>query len=127
MNRLPPRLSVGTLAELLVQLRLLEYGVQAAPPIKDSGNDLIAVFGNVFKAIQVKATTGRRRSVHFNRLPAQYHLLAFVQFLPPQPLLQLDEATIYLLSRREIENESNLRSDWQAYLLSAGRIEELFA
>jgi len=41
-------------------LRLFQHGVQAAPPLKDSGNDLIAVRERVFRAIQVKTTTQDR-------------------------------------------------------------------
>lgn len=44
----------GTLGELFVQIRLLEYGVQAARPLRDTGNDLIAIRGKVIKCIQVK-------------------------------------------------------------------------
>lgn len=55
-NTLPKNLSIGTIGELLVQLRLLEFGVQAAPPIKDSGNDLIAIKGEVVKFIQIKTS-----------------------------------------------------------------------
>lgn len=56
-NPIPPELTTGTLSELLVQLRLLQYGVQAAPPLKDSGNDLIAVSGFEMRCIQVKTTS----------------------------------------------------------------------
>jgi len=63
VNAISPELVTGTIGELLVQLRLLELGVQAAPPIKDSGNDLIAVRGQAFCAIQVRTTAGVRYSV----------------------------------------------------------------
>lgn len=43
MNQVTDKIMTGTIGELLVQIRLLQFGVQAAPPIKDSGNDLIAV------------------------------------------------------------------------------------
>ena len=56
MNPLFPQLVTGVTGELLVQLRLFQYGVQAAPPLTDSGNDLIAIKGHIFKAIQVKTT-----------------------------------------------------------------------
>jgi hypothetical protein len=42
-NPISSEMRIGTLGELLVQLRLLQFDVQAAPPLKDSGNDLIAV------------------------------------------------------------------------------------
>lgn len=41
-NPLPKALATGTLGELLVQFRLLQFDIQAAPPLKDSGNDLVA-------------------------------------------------------------------------------------
>ena len=40
MNRLHPNLHTGTLGELLVQLRLLQYDVQAVATHKDTGNAL---------------------------------------------------------------------------------------
>lgn len=58
MNQITVQVKIGTIGELLVTLRLLQYGVQAAPPLKDSGNDLIAVRGMRFSAIQVKTITG---------------------------------------------------------------------
>jgi hypothetical protein len=62
MNDLQQRLATGTVGELIAQLRLLEHGVQAALPLRDTGNDLIAIKGNIFKAIQVKST--RKRHNH---------------------------------------------------------------
>ena len=61
-NPITERVKIGTIGELLVQLRLLQYDVQAAPPIKDSGNDLIAVKGEAFRGVQVKTTAGQRVS-----------------------------------------------------------------
>ena len=58
-NPLPPTTCVGTIGELFVQLRLLEYGIQAAPPIKDSGNDFVAIKGDVVKFIQVKTSKNK--------------------------------------------------------------------
>lgn len=53
MNQVTDKILTGTLGELLVQIRLLQCGVQAAPSIKDSGNDLIAVNGKEFRAVSV--------------------------------------------------------------------------
>jgi hypothetical protein len=78
MNPLDGRMVTCTVGELLVQLRLLEYDVQAAPPLKDSGNDLIAIRGGQFRAIQVLPHFGTRPTcwpafeAHVGRLP---HLL----------------------------------------------------
>ncbi|HEY2392370.1 MAG TPA: hypothetical protein VGK22_14440 [Candidatus Angelobacter sp.] len=82
MNKITDRLKLGTLGELLVQLRLMEFDVQAAAPLKDSGNDLSAIRGTAMRAIQVKATKieedGYR--VRVNDLPPLYHALAIVKF-----------------------------------------------
>jgi hypothetical protein len=77
VNPLPDSLAKGSLGEIFVQLKLLQYGVQAAPPLKDTGNDLIAIKGDVFKAIQVKTTT--KKTFSLDKLPKKYHLLALVQ------------------------------------------------
>ena len=45
MNPLRKSLQTGTVGELLVQLRLLQFHVQAAQPLKDTGNDLITSDG----------------------------------------------------------------------------------
>jgi hypothetical protein len=74
-NPLPTNMSTATLGELLVQLRLLEYGIQAAPPIKDSGNDLIAIRGEVVKFIQVKTSCEIAQP---RDLPDVYHLVVLV-------------------------------------------------
>ena len=75
-NLISDQIKIGTIGELLVQLRLLQYDIQAAPPLKDSGNDLIAIKGVCFKAIQVKTTTNG----NFTRPPNTniYHILAVV-------------------------------------------------
>ena len=52
-------MKTGTEGELLVQLRLLEYGVQAAAPILDTGNDLIGIKDGYVKFIQVKTSKVR--------------------------------------------------------------------
>jgi hypothetical protein len=108
MNRLEPNLVNGTLGELLVQLRLLQYGVQAAPPLKDTGNDLIAVRGRVFRAIQVKTTSGDRFDLR--RLPKKYHLVACVRLVGRGKEVHLDECEIFLLKRGEIHGKNSYRT-----------------
>ncbi len=58
MNPITDKMLTGTLGELLVQTRLLQLGVQAAPAIKDSGNNPIAVNNCQFRAVSVRTTTG---------------------------------------------------------------------
>ncbi len=102
MNPLEDRLITGTIGELLVQLRLFQYGIQAAPPLKDSGNDLIAVRGSTFKAIQVK-TTGIEKAIWQIPRDRQYHVLSLVRLHGENNDLYLDETEIYLLSRELID------------------------
>ena len=100
MNPISPQLRTGTIGELLVQIRLLQYGVQAAPPLKDSGNDLIAVKEEVFKAIQVKST----RTACFSKqdLPEFYHILAVVQLKDGDNGIELDKSEVFLIPKNDV-------------------------
>ena len=97
----------GTMGELLVQLRLLEYGVQAAPPIKDSGNDLIAIKGEVTKFIQVKT------EFRLRKLPKIYHLVAIVDLqYDKSGNLLLDQSEIWIIKKGEsIDQKRKLNQD----------------
>lgn len=123
-NPISPEIATGTVGELLVQLRLLQYGVQAAPPLKDSGNDLIALKGFAIRCVQVKTTT--------NDLPAwppedkRYHLLAIVKLTGTDKELQLDDSGIYLLRKEELGGVSRSWTALQRFKLNEGRIKELF-
>ena len=85
---------IGVIGELLVQLRLLQYDIQAAPPIMDSGNDLIAIKEEVVKFIQVKATTGDKIG-NLRKLPKIYHILAMVFLKKNGENISLDESEIF--------------------------------
>jgi len=99
-NPLPETVEKGTIGELLVQLRLLEYGIQAAPPIKDSGNDLIAIKGEVVKFIQVKTSASSIRRV--DNLPEIYHIVALVELeYSEDGGLLFDQSRIFVYRRRE--------------------------
>ena len=125
MNEISPEIRIGTIGELLVQLRLLQFGFQAAPPLKDSGNDLIAVRSNVFKAIQVKTTT--RANYSKDRLPDHYHILAVVQLLDDGPNIFLDRSRVFLIPKSKVE-ESSRNCDAIAHTLLSKRIvEQLFS
>lgn len=87
-------MEIGTIGELLVQLRLLEYGVQASPPLKDTGNDLIAVRGRCVKFMQVKTNGGRVRQERV------YDILATVQLrYDADNYLSLDNTKITLITK----------------------------
>lgn len=104
-NPIPREMQIGTIGELLVQLRLLQYGVQAAPPIKDSGNDLIAIKGEVAKFIQVKTSISGRWNL---RTPKIYHLVAVVKLVTNGDKILLDQSEIYLLRKGERLNDKKL-------------------
>ena len=103
-NALNPQMVTGTVGELLVQLRLLEHDVQAAPPLKDSGNDLIAVRGKQFRSVQIK-TTVHADIVEFKIRELEeniYDILALVQLVGEGPNLELDKCSIYLLPQTAV-------------------------
>ena len=126
MNPISERLLKGSIGELLVQLLLLQYGVQAAPPIKDSGNDLIAIRGQTFKAIQVKtrSTEARRFEVPQNRL---YHILACVLVEGEGDRLHLDSCKVYLLDEDAIGQRKSISVNRLTdYEISQAIIDHLF-
>lgn len=124
-NPITDSLKIGTLGELLVQLRLLEHNVQAAPPIKDSGNDLIAVYGETFRSIQVKTTAGRR--VIGGSLPKHYHILALVYLAATDTNLMLDQSRIFLIPREVVDkNNGRIPQEFEHYELNAQHVAVLF-
>ena len=101
MNRITDKILTGTIGELLVEVCLLQCGVQAAPPIKDSGNDLIAVNGHEFRAVAVRTTTtGRFRRPVAVRL---YHVLAVVHLVGEDRDVYLDQSRLFLIPAGEVE------------------------
>lgn len=124
-NPISPNLVTGTIGELLVQLRLLQHGVQAAPPLKDSGNDLIALKGYEVRAIQVKCSTNGVPQIR--NLPERYHLLALVLLRGHDETLLLDETNIYLVPREDVSALQHNQAGLAPYLLSPEHVARLFA
>lgn len=123
MNQITNRIQIGTIGELLVQIRLLQYGVQAAPPIKDSGNDLIAVKGAAFRAVSVRTTTSGRF-----RKPARarsYHLLAVVHLNGADRNVFLDSSLVYLIPKNDVAAAASCKR-LERYLMSAELVQKLF-
>jgi len=124
-NPISQQIKTGTIGELLVQLRLLQYNIQAAPPLKDSGNDLIAVKRNYFKAIQVKTSTNG----NFSKPPNNkiYHILAVVYLKGYDNKIQLDNSEIYLIPKKDVENISTaIRFLDSKYKINQNLLDELF-
>lgn len=104
MNDINERHKIGKIGELLVQLRLLSYNIQAAPPIYDSGNDLIAVNGEFFRAVQVKTESHDKKTWSLPIKGKRYHVLALVKLAQNW---KLNESKIYLLANNEAGNSSS--------------------
>ena len=124
MNRISDRVQHGTLGELLVQIRLLRYGVQAAPPIKDSGNDLIAVNGNEFRAVSVRTTTSNAYLRPDSR--RRYHVLAVVHLVGSDRDVELDQSRVFLIPRDDVSTVPADCRRLEQYLLCREHVERLF-
>ncbi|MEM0143243.1 MAG: hypothetical protein QXL94_04755 [Candidatus Parvarchaeum sp.] len=120
-----PKQRIGTIGELLTQIRLLEFGVEPAIPLIDSGNDIIAVREDVVKYIQVKTRRYDKEKWRFKNL-RKYHILVLIK-LAENPS-NLDQAKIYLLSKEEVAGRGSIgfNSIEEKYRLSQRRIDELF-
>lgn len=125
MNPLYATTKQGTIGELLVQLRLLEHDVQAAAPIKDSGNDLIAIRGKVFRAIQVRSTT--IEAIDKPDVGVLYDILAVVQLSVANGRLVTRDAQIYLFAAEEVKGLSGRVSRYHDRLFSQDLIDRLFS
>lgn len=125
MNPLYATTKQGTIGELLVQLRLLEHDVQAAAPIKDSGNDLIAIRGRVFRAVQVRSTVVE--AIDKPSDTVLYDILAVVQLPLRDGRYSTTGAKIYLFARDEVATLTGKVSRYQSHLLSQDLIDRLFS
>lgn len=123
MNPITEKVRIGTVGELLVQLRLLEHGVQAAPPIKDSGNDLIAIRGSIFRAVQVKTTVGQ---IYNNNLPEFFHILAVVQLEVDKNMILLDQSRIFLIPQARINDAGRRIDGLSEYIMTKSLVDQIF-
>jgi hypothetical protein len=129
MNPLTEKLVTGTVGELLVQLRLLQYGVQAVATHKDSGNDLLATRDDVFRALQVKATRRIDESINFDydgAMRKKFHILALVFLDGEADRLDLDLSETYLLTRDDVTKGYYTLDELDGKELDRHRVETLF-
>lgn len=113
-NPIDEKMRIGTIGELLVQLRLLQHNIQAAPPIKDSGNDLVALKGRHIRLIQVKTTA----TSTFPKLPGKrkiFDLLAIVDLRGYDRTLKLDDTKIFLVSKGDLPKIGRGLNSLEAY------------
>lgn len=113
-NPIDEKMRIGTIGELLVQLRLLQHEIQAAPPIKDSGNDLVALKGRKIRLIQVKTTA----TDAFPKLPGRkkiFDLLAIVDLRGHDRILELDHTRIFLIPKNDLPKINRRLNSLEAY------------
>ena len=127
MNPITTRVNVGTLGELFVQLELLRFGIQSSTPLKDSGNDLIAIRAEVFKALQIK--TCHKGSFPTSLLKLNdilFHLLAIVIIPNDQEISNLDwsKIKVYIVKKGDDYSKENIIKDEN--LLTITRVNDLF-
>ena len=125
MNPISEEIKIGTIGEILVQLRFLQYDVQSTPALKDSGNDLIAVRGDIFRAIQVKTSTKGKFSLK-DLENKKYHILALVGLIGENYDIYLDQSKIFLLQKAEVDKKSYKVDELSDKELTKERMEELF-
>jgi hypothetical protein len=123
-NPLPENNLTGLFGELLVQIRLLQYGVQAAPPIEDSGNDLIAVNGKEFRSVSVRTTT----STTYTKPKSEriYDVLAVVCLDGEDNEVRLDDSQIFLIPQPAVAEASTDSKHLDQFRFSRGLVEALF-
>jgi hypothetical protein len=122
-NPITDAIKTETVGELLVQLRLLQYDVQAAPPLKDSGNDLIGLRGFVVRTIQVKTSTGV-----LPPWPPEarlYHLLAVVRLKGEDRNLWLDKSQIFLVRKCDLPGLAHTWDALRPFALSEAQVSKL--
>lgn len=124
MNPLSDTLVTGTTGELLFQLRLLQFGVQAAPPLRDSGNDLIAIKGDTLRAIQIKTTTGDTPRLEKPR--RNFHFLGLACLVGDGDVLHADECRLYLIPKDDVDVIKKGEQRLADYALTRELVERVF-
>lgn len=129
MNELPERneLYKGALGELIVRAVLFAHGVDASRPCADTGNDLIAVKGDQFRAVQVKSSVVDLVEKILDLGERRFHILAFV-FFPKgsnRPY-SVRDARVFLLGRDELMLGSYRPADLVGKEAGPATIDALF-
>lgn len=109
---------------MLLQIRLLQFGVRAAPPLPGSTADLIAIKGDVVRTIQVQARAGL---FDLRNLPEWFHFVAFVRVRVDKSAYALDQSEIYLVPREALGGlYLNRGGRMRSYLLTNELMGEYF-
>ncbi|MFQ5628729.1 MAG: hypothetical protein ACE5I1_08210 [bacterium] len=124
MDTITREIKLGTIGELLVQLRLLQYNVQAASALKDSGNYLIAKRDRAFRAIEVKTT--KTPFFEKNGVSNYFHILAIVKLEGEEDQVYLDRSKIYLIPKECVQEVPSSLHGIQDFAISEELVESLF-
>jgi hypothetical protein len=125
LKKISPEILASGMGELLVQARLLQFGVQSAPPTKDSEHDLIATKGEFTCAIQVKTRT--TDSFALGPLPRHYDILALVKLAGDGQEVHLDASAVYLIPKQIVESREICKfDDLNDFLIRSKRVSDLF-
>jgi hypothetical protein len=126
MNQPSPTHHLGMIGQLLVQTRLLQFGVEAAPPLTDSGNDLIAIRFPSIHTIQVK--TRRKQSLNLGKIPKRFSILALVHIAEGEErhTIDLERSSVYLLPANVADDRSFNRETLKHYVLSEAAVNDFF-
>ena len=121
MNPLTQMIARGTFGEGFVQLKLLQFDVQSAPPIKDSGNDLIAMSHGTGHFRAPHGYTDRVAeavsAVYPERAMAIYTAALNAQ-LPHAQQSSYESATASLRKLRPLYEALDRASEWTALVAS---------
>jgi len=113
------------MGELLAQVYLLAHGVRAAPPIRDSGNDLIACRKGQFRALQVK--TKKNPSFSRRGFPEIYDGVVLVVLKEDDENFGETKPIISVMRRDEFESAEGLgKKTIEAFRINPERINGLF-
>lgn len=124
MNPLPSEIYIGVLGELLVQQRLLIFEVQAAKPLADTGNDLVAFKGRQCRTIQVKTT--KKDEPYPEKSGRDYDLAAFVLLKTHNGIFSADRSEIFLVPHADVATFHHASTNREPFRLTFEHVSAIF-
>jgi len=137
VNALADEVLHGTFAELLVQIKLLQFGIQSVMPLKDSGNDLLTTIERHFRAVQVKLTARNPVVLEAKVKRRDWDVIAIVHIGEADVRdwndvqVSLDSCGVYLLERSQVVTDAGPKMTWhlhelEGFAMSRDRVRECF-
>jgi len=115
-----PTRQIGKLGELLVQYKLLQYGIESAPLTTDAGIDLVAYGPNSKKAITIQVKTNLKPKPGGGK--GRPYVNWWVEDDNPAKIFALVDIStekIWILTKREFENKAQQHSSGRRQLYMA--------